>query len=153
MAANDKKIPTVTIEERRSNESLPSSVRTPRTARFAEATTVNSPIDPPTAPLAFATNHYSPQPQVSDVGFGYVQSVEMEETDRRYLPPPTPKTPLKSALKSPGAPPRTPGKASMILSPTFAQERELEKQEALTEIEQAKDLVRRRFESLASTKN
>lgn len=68
----------------------------------------------------------------------------MEETDRRYLPPPTPRTPggaLKSALKSPGAPPRTPGAAS-ILSPTFKEEQKLEKVEASTDKEQAKDLVR-----------
>ncbi|PSN64824.1 hypothetical protein BS50DRAFT_589292 [Corynespora cassiicola Philippines] len=64
----------------------------------------------------------------------------MEETDRRYLPPPTPKTPLKSALKSPGAPPRTPGQETMILSPTFREEQVLEKQEEMTDVEQAKDL-------------
>jgi hypothetical protein len=69
-----------------------------------------------------------------------MQSVEMEETDRRYLPPPTPKTPLKSALKSPGAPPRTPGAIS-IMSPTFREEHQLEKREAMTDKEQAKDLV------------
>lgn len=66
----------------------------------------------------------------------------MEETDRKYLPPPTPKGPLKSALKSPGAPPRTPGgRPSMILSPTFREERDLEKQEASLEKEQAADIV------------
>lgn len=142
MAANDKKTVTVTIEKRNSQDSLAPSVKTPRTARFAEATSVYSPIDPPRSPLNYPTNHYKPQPQVSDVGFGYVQPtvVEMEETDRRYLPPPTPKTPLKSALKSPGAPPRT--TETMILSPTFREERELEKREEMTEVEQAKDLVR-----------
>ena len=139
MAANDKKITQITIERRSSKDSL--DVRTPRTARFAEATSVYSPIDAPKSP--FATNHYKPQPQVSDVGFGYVQSVEMEETDRNHLPPPTPRgmAPLKSALKSPGAPPRTPGRPSMILSPTFREERDLEKQESSLEKEQAKDLV------------
>lgn len=66
----------------------------------------------------------------------------MEETDPRYLPPPTPRgAPLKSALKSPGAPPRTPGRPSMILSPTFREERDLEKQEVSLEKEQAKDIV------------
>jgi len=140
MAANDKKTVTVSIEKRNSQDSLAPSVKTPRTARFAEATSVYSPIDPPRSPLNYPTNHYKPQPQVSDVGFGYVQStaVEMEETDRKYLPPPTPKTPLKSALKSPGAPPRT--TETMILSPTFREERELEKREEMTEHEQAKDL-------------
>jgi hypothetical protein len=81
------------------------------------------------------------------VGFGYVQSVEMEETDKKYLPPPTPKTPLRSAMKSPGAPPRT--AETMILSPTFREEQILEKREEMTEKEQAKDLVSTqiRFES------
>jgi len=139
MAANDKKVPSITVERSNSNDSL--DVRTPRAARFAEATSVYSPVDPPRAPLEFPTNHYKPQPQVSDVGFGYMQSVEMEETDKKYLPPPTPKTPLKSALKSPGAPPRTPGGAMSIMSPTFREEQMLEKHEHLTDKEQAQDLV------------
>jgi hypothetical protein len=140
MATNDKKSVTVTLEKRNSKDSLAPSLKTPRTARFAEATSVYSPIDPPRAPLTYPTNHYQPQAQVSDVGFGYVaSSVEMEETDRRYLPPPTPKTPLKSALKSPGAPPRT--TETMMFSPTFREERELEKREEMTEIEQQQDIV------------
>jgi len=61
----------------------------------------------------------------------------MEETDRRYLPPQTPKTPLKSALKSPGAAPRDFGN---VLSPTFKEEQMLEKTELDTEKEQVKDL-------------
>ncbi|EUC45294.1 hypothetical protein COCMIDRAFT_5497 [Bipolaris oryzae ATCC 44560] len=138
MAANDKKLTHITIERRSSKDSL--DVRTPRAARFAEATSVHSPIDPPRSPVEYPTNHYKPQPQIADTGFGYMQSVEMEETDRRYLPPPTPKTPLKSALKSPGAPPRTPAGAMSIMSPTFREEQQLEKREALTEKEQAKDL-------------
>ncbi|KAH6612624.1 hypothetical protein C7974DRAFT_437913 [Boeremia exigua] len=141
MSANNKKGLTVTIERRNTDDSTSSELKTPRTARFAEATSVHSPIDAPKSPFAsYPTNHYQPQPQVSDVGFGYVQPVEMEETDRRYLPPPTPRGPLKSALKSPGAPPRTPGRPSMILSPTFREERDLEKQEASLEKEQAKDI-------------
>jgi len=115
MAANDKKTTTVTLEKRSSKDSLaPPSLKSPRTARFAEATSVYSPIDARSPFADPPTNHYRPQGQVSDVGFGYVQSVEMEETDRKYLPPPTPMTPLKSALKSPGAPPRT--AETMILS-------------------------------------
>ncbi|KAF9692283.1 hypothetical protein EKO04_009512 [Ascochyta lentis] len=141
MSTNNKKGLTVTIERRNTDDSTSSEVKTPRTARFAEATSVYSPIDAPKSPFgSYPTNHYRPQPQVSDVGFGYVQPVEMEETDRKYLPPPTPKGPLKSALKSPGAPPRTPGRPSMILSPTFREEHDLEKQEASLEKEQAKDI-------------
>ncbi|KAF1965042.1 hypothetical protein BU23DRAFT_490971 [Bimuria novae-zelandiae CBS 107.79] len=139
MATNDKKSVIVTIEKRHSKDSLSPPTKSPRTARFAEATSVYSPIDPPPrSPFDYPTNHYKPQAQVSDVGFGYVQPVEMEETDRKYLPPPTPKTPLRSALKSPGAPPRT--AETMILSPTFREEQVLEKREVSTEKEQQKDL-------------
>lgn len=140
MATNNKKNLTVTIERRNTDDS--ETRKTPRSARFAEATSVYSPVDAPKAPFDYPTNHYKPQPQVSDVGLSYVAAVEMEETDRRYLPPPTPRTQgaLKSAMKSPGAPPRTPGAAS-ILSPTFREEQKLEKHEASTDKEQAKDLV------------
>lgn len=145
MATNgNKKSVTVNVKsivKRNSQDSLAPSLKTPRTARFAEATSVYSPIDARSPFADPPTNHYTPQAQPSDVGFGYVQSVEMEETDNRYLPPPTPKTPLKSALKSPGAPPRTPGAETMILSPTFREEQVLEKREAMTEKEQAADLV------------
>jgi len=151
MSANDKPIPTVTITSARrpSTDSYANSLKTPRTARFAEATSVNSPVEPTRSPFADPpTNHYAPQPQPADVGFGYLNNrtsgaesqsgVEMEETDRRYLPPPTPKSPLKSALKSPGAPPRN---FDAVLSPTFREEQVLEKHEEDTEEEQAKDLV------------
>jgi hypothetical protein len=148
MATNDKKTVIVSLEKRSSKDSLaPPSVKSPRIARFAEATSVYSPIDNKKSPFCetpTVTTHYKPQPQVSDVGFGYVHhSVEMdaEPEDRKYLPPPTPKSPLKSALKSPGAPPRTPGAETMILSPTFREEQILEKREEETEKEQAKDLV------------
>lgn len=152
----EKKPPSVTITTSRPRSASGDSTatKTPRTARFAEATAVYSPIeasqkskdpfsDPP-------TNHYAPQPQPADVGFGYLhpsshESVEMEETDRKYLPPPTPrsplKTPLKSALKSPGAPPKDPLNA--LKSPTFHEEQALEKAEAGTDKEQVRDLVRR----------
>ena len=145
MATNNNKVTAITTEKRSSRDSLAPSARSPRIARFAEATSVYSPIDTRSPFADPPLNHYKPQPQVSDVGFGYVQDVEMEETDKKYLPPPTPMTPshLKSALKSPGAPPRTPGAAS-ILSPTFREEQILEKQEASTEKEQAQDLVRSR---------
>jgi len=66
----------------------------------------------------------------------------MEETDQKYLPPPTPGTPmrspLKSALKSPGAPPKS---LSAIKSPTFREEQILEKAELATDKEQVRDLV------------
>ena len=135
------KITTLTLAPRPRNSSESSgSFKSPRTPRFAEATGVHSPIDnDDKRDRPYPTNHYAPQPQPSDIGFGYVQqTVEMEETDRKYLPPPTPMSPLKSALKSPGAPPRT---VEGILSPTFREEQILEKTEQETEKEQAKDLV------------
>lgn len=146
-----KDIPKVTISRERSDSLASVSLKSPRTARFAEATAVYSPIEPSQASNPFRdppTNHYKPQAQVSDVGFGYVGqrasalTVEIEETDEKYLRPMTPKTPgmggLKSALKSPGAPPRN---LEAMLSPTFREEQVLEKQEAITDKEQAKDLV------------
>jgi hypothetical protein len=156
-----KDLPSVIItkDEARKPSNASLNLRSPRTARFAEATAVYSPIDPATTPFRDPpTNHYRPQPQVSDIGFGFVnrmsqEPVEMEETDERYLPPmtpKTPKTPLKSALKSPGAAPRrtdgllSPGfKPESILSPTFREEQVLDKAEKLTDSEQKRDLVSR----------
>ncbi len=89
------------------------------------------------------TNHYHPQPQPSDVGFGYMSENDAsrhatypgmpleEESGTRYMPP------LKSALKVPG----TPGRMLNPLSPTFREEQVLEKQEEKTDVQQAKDLV------------
>ncbi|KAF2419020.1 hypothetical protein EJ08DRAFT_673349 [Tothia fuscella] len=148
MPFEGKAKPTVIVTRPRTSSG--DSLKTPRTARFAEATTVCSPIEPSERsqnPFADPpTNHYYPQSQPSDVGFGYMKenhiSVEMEETDTKYLPPPTPgmeplRSPLKSAMKSPGAAPRN---MSTILSPTFREEQVLEKQEEKTEKEQENDL-------------
>lgn len=146
-----KDIPTVTISRERSDSLALVTLKSPRTARFAEATAVYSPIEPSQSSNPFRdppTNHYKPQAQVSDVGFGYVNerasalTVEIEETDEKYLRPMTPKTPLgaplKSALKSPGTAPRN---LEAMLSPTFREEEVLEKVEKHTDKEQAKDLV------------
>ncbi|KAK6440725.1 hypothetical protein LTR95_003058 [Oleoguttula sp. CCFEE 5521] len=111
----------------------PPSLKSPRAARFAEATAVNSPIDPP------KSNHFMAQPQISDVGFGYVnkhESVEMPDTDNNEFPKTGLKSPLKSAMKTPGAPPKDFG----MLSPTFKEEAHLEKREELTEKEQVNDI-------------
>ncbi len=164
MAPSGKKELSVTItplprtnsnDSTKSTDSSAPSIKTPRTARFAEATAVHSPIedsknsfrspfaDPP-------TNHFVPQPQPSDIGFGYLSAsdahrhsghpphVEMEDTDAKHVPSQAPLSPLKSALKSPGAPPR---KFEAMLSPTFREEQVLEKVEDNTDKEQAKDLV------------
>ena len=91
------------------------------------------------------------QAQPGDVGFGYLrdhhESVEMPETDQNGYEVTTPRTPLKSPLKSamktPGAAPRDVGKA--ILSPAFqdpiSHEEYLEKREKHTDKQQARDVV------------
>ena len=138
---DEKKAPQITIRPRTSSDSSSLSVKTPRTARFAEATSVNSPIEPPKkarnpfAGPAIVTTHYIPQPQVSDVGFGYMSSDEIKQTTVEV--PMTPKTPMRSALKVPG----TPARFIDPRSPTFNEETELEKQELKTEKQNAVDLV------------
>ena len=102
----------------------------PRTPRFAEATSVHSPVEA-RSPFADPDNSHVAQPQPADVGFGYI-------AQRESIPVPmTPKTPLKSAMKVPG----TPAHLKNPLSPTFREEDILEKQERSTEKEQARDVV------------
>lgn len=149
MSNNDEKSSKVQFSERPISPPRTDSRRlppliVPRSPRFAEATAVNSPIDKPIRKgVSTPTVHVMAQPQVSDVGFGYInkhESVEMPDTE--YNPPLTaktiPKTPLKSAMKTPGQPPRDFGGA--ILSPTFRQEAALEKREQHTEKRQARDV-------------
>ncbi|KAI4230088.1 MAG: hypothetical protein L6R36_000345 [Xanthoria steineri] len=120
------------------------SLKPSRTARFAEATSVNSPIDPSTtgrSPFAdppSRTTHLMPQPQPSDVGFGYVADNQPSKHSSfvGVEVPLTPTSPLKSALKVPG----TPGRQLNPLSPTFREEQILEKHEEKAEKENAKDL-------------
>ena len=119
------------------------TLSTPRTARFAEATSVNSPIDPskegknPFAdPPAPNTRFLMAQPQPSDVGFGYVSDNQASKHASFAEVPMTPNSPLKSALKVPG----TPGRLNP-LSPTFKEEQMLEKSEEHAEKQNAKDLV------------
>ncbi len=138
----------VTVRPRTSSSSSSGlSIKTPRTARFAEATSVNSPIGPSTAgrsPFANpppTTQHLMPQPQPSDVGFGYMaeNQASKHSSYAGVEVPLTPNSPLKSALKPPG----TPGRLANPLSPTFQEEQILEKHEAHAEKENAKDLVRK----------
>jgi len=131
-----------------------SNKSTLRMPRFAEATSVNSPLEPAPAmqlhlprPL---TNTYQPQLQPHDVGFGYIGNAD--SANGRLAPgvemPLTPFTPLKSAMRTPGAPPRnfdnpfSPTFQDNPLSPTFKEEQALEQREGHTDKEQAKDLVR-----------
>lgn len=116
-----------------SSSSSESSLKVPRTPRFAEATSVHSPVDDDNiSPFADPVNTQASESQPSDVGFGYIGS----NSNRESIPMP-PKSPLKSALKVPGTPART----MHILSPTFREEAILEKREFETEKEQANDLV------------
>lgn len=80
------------------------------------------------------------QPQPADVGFGYISENTASRHDQGVPVemPLTPGSPLKSAMKLPGAPRRI---FDNPLSPTFREEQILEKREAQTEKEQAKDLV------------
>jgi hypothetical protein len=80
------------------------------------------------------------QSQPSDIGFGYISYNDSIKHDQG-IPvemPQTPGSPLKSAMKLPGAPRRV---IDNPLSPTFREEQILEKNEEWTEKEQAKDLV------------
>ena len=105
----------------------------PRTPRFAEATSVHSPIDSRN-PFADPERSHAPQAQVGDIGFGYIKG----ETRGSGPVPMTPKTPLQSAMKVPGTPGRH---LNNPLSPMFREEDVLEKREGKTDKEQARDLV------------
>ena len=79
-----------------------------------------------------------PQPQPSDVGFGYVSDSQPSKhaSFAGVEVPPTPASPLKSALRVPG----TPGRLNP-LSPTFREEQLLEKHEENADKRNAQDLV------------
>lgn len=120
-----------------SGSSSGSSLKSPRTTRFAEATTVISPIGPSESgqsPFADPPAMAQSQHHVSDVGFGYV--ADNDASRHVSHPPLSPASPLKSALKSPLT-----GRTLNPLSPTFREELNLEKQEKKTERENARDLV------------
>ncbi|EAW11804.1 uncharacterized protein ACLA_005600 [Aspergillus clavatus NRRL 1] len=123
--------------ERSSSESSSSSsIKSPRTARFAEATSVHSPTeatDTSRSPFADPPSQSHSQPDVSDVGFGYVAANDPAQHTAHHLPP---ASPLKSALKVPG----TPGRTLNPLSPTFREEFFVEKQEKAADKENARDL-------------
>lgn len=113
------------------SSSTSSSLKPPRTPRFAEATSVHSPVEARKTPFSFFEKSEVAQAQPSDIGFGYINNGADVES---VAMPQTPRSPLKSALKSPGVGPKNP------LSPTFREEEALEKREKSTDKEQAKDL-------------
>lgn len=117
-----------------SSSSSESSLKVPRTPRFAEATSVHSPIESNASPFADPVNpQASSDARPGDVGFGYISNSGSDRESLRM-----PKSPLKSAMRVPGTPART----MNLMSPTFREEEILEKREMETEKEQAKDLVR-----------
>lgn len=119
-----------TQETRSSSESSGASLKSPRTARFAEATTIHSPIEQ-SSRSPFADPPKNQSGGVGDVGFGYVNdSAHAEES----MPP---ASPLRSGL-------RVPKSAVSLnpLSPTFREEYMLGKQEKHAEKENARDLVK-----------
>jgi hypothetical protein len=116
--------------------SITSSIKAPRTPRFAEATSFNSPILPSGPnPFLEPANERRLRGKPSDIGFGYVGSTMADEIEAR---PQVPMTPLRSALKSPGMAPR---KFDNPLSPTFREEDIVEKRETQTAKQQKRDLV------------
>lgn len=134
-----------------SSKSSSASLKSPRAARFAEDTAVISPIEPsgqrkaPWAHDAPSSTHLAPQPQPADVGFGYIgdrASAHSSKIAAAVDVPMTPRSPLKSALKSPGAPPRM-IPSQNPLSPTWQEEDMLDKEEDKTEKQQQKDVVSR----------
>lgn len=136
--ADEKKRPAaLDLSPARSGSSHSSSsdgsLKVPRTPRFAEATSVHSPVDPRSSPFADPPESQS---RPGDVGFGYIND---HKSQRESVPVPmTPKSPLKSAMRVPGTPARP---YLNPLSPTFREEDILEKREQDTEKEQAKDFV------------
>lgn len=174
MASGISKGPSISIRTR--NDSGDSQ-KSPRVARFVEATSVDSPIGAPVGGFRFNETPYTPvesckpQLQAGDIGFGYINDrrsmaevphVEMpaSEHDIQALPvSPGPKSPLKSAMKSPriekparlDLPMKSPTfqqplksplfQEEAILSPTWREEKLLEKRETRTSKRQQEDLV------------
>jgi len=75
------------------------------------------------------------QSKPADVGFGYISETTAPRHVEIQVGPASPG--LKSAMKAPGTPGR---RFDNPLSPTFMEEHKLEKQEKMTEKQQAKDL-------------
>ncbi|KAJ5286820.1 hypothetical protein N7478_002506 [Penicillium angulare] len=122
---------TVTqTKETRSSESSGASLKSPRTARFAEATTIYSPVER-SGPNPFAGPDKVSQ-GVADTGFGYVAVNTPARPTDDSMPP---MSPWRADLKVP--------KSAMSLnplSPTFREEYYLEKGEKHAEKENARDV-------------
>lgn len=150
---NDKKGTTVTVQTRKgSDDSVSDTLKSPRLARFAEATSVNSPIEPSETSRNFDSPihaSYRPQPQPGDVGFGYINDRRSVQEMPHVEMPASPKSPLKSAMRLPGTGPRNLDNAmksptfapSLMMSPTWREEKLLERKTTLNDREQQRDLV------------
>ncbi|CAI7580339.1 unnamed protein product [Penicillium bialowiezense] len=116
-------------ETRSSSENSAASLKSPRTARFAEATSIHSPIEQ--AQRSPFADPPKPQPKgdVGDVGFGYVASNNYHANDQ------VPMSPFRPDLKVPQT-----AKSLNPLSPTFREEYMLEKQEKKADVENARDI-------------
>lgn len=113
-------------ETRSSSESSGASLKSPRTARFAEATSIHSPVEQPKSP--FADPPHTSQ-GVADTGFGFINTPGIQD----QAPP---MSPFRPDLKVPNT-----ARSLNPLSPTFREEYFLEKQEAISKKENARDLV------------
>lgn len=127
--------PQHTVRETRSgSDTSNASLKSPRTARFAEATSIHSPIDRTEAgrsPFADPPKTKA-QGDVADVGFGYVAA----NNSNQHADDQVPMSPFRPDLKVPQT-----AKSLNPLSPTFREEYILEKQEKKAEVENARDLV------------
>ncbi|KAJ5875922.1 uncharacterized protein N7529_001506 [Penicillium soppii] len=125
-------MPDHTVRETHSSsDESNSSLRSPRTARFAEATSIHSPIEQSRAqqsPFADPPKNRSPG-DVGDVGFGYVAANNNRVDDQ------VPMSPFRPDLKVPQT-----AKSLNPLSPTFREEYLLEKQEKKAGVENARDM-------------
>jgi hypothetical protein len=141
VVVEDKETRSATRPIRTNSTASTLSLKTPRTTRFAEATTVYSPVVGPNesrSPFADPPKMEETRPTPSDVGFGYISNDPVEQqANMKSDPNGQAGAPLKSALKTPG----TPGRLLNPLSPTFREEQVLEKEEEKTDVSQAKDLV------------
>src|SRR4051794_5430460 len=122
-------------ETRSSSDTSNASLKSPRTARFAEATSIHSPIERTEAgrsPFADPPKSQAQSGGVGDLGFGYVAA----NNAAQHADDQVPMSPFRPDLKVPQT-----AKSLNPLSPTFREEYMLEKQEKKAEVENARDLV------------
>ncbi|KAJ5997696.1 hypothetical protein N7499_005908 [Penicillium canescens] len=121
-------------ETRSSSDTSNASLKSPRTARFAEATSIHSPIERTEAgrsPFADPPKSQAQSGGVGDLGFGYVAA----NNPAQHADDQVPMSPFRPDLKVPQT-----AKSLNPLSPTFREEYMLEKQEKKAEVENARDL-------------